>query len=1074
MKQTVLAIALLGMGTGVSCAAPADLAKGLAAYEAGRCDEAVRIFKPAAEAGNADAQIALGDLYQDNDHNCETERDMRAAETWYLKAARSGDVEAQHKLITIYDYSSNMKNQEQAVFWLAKAAALGDAGDLSSLARHYEQAEGVQRDRTLAHAFYLLANQRRKQDAQKDLPKTLEYSAQRMSPEQLAEAESIAAAWKEGTALPSVSTTGGRDPLDWYVAAAKAGDLDAAYKAGTMYLKGGEGLKVQPEQAAIWLNKAAQSGNADAQYELGQLYAMGYGVPKDLVLAFSLERLASKGGSKKAKGETDGWEDVLTAEQLSEGTALIANWKKGDAFPQASRYGMQRKINYVEDEQGKLAPTPTVLALFKAASEGEEAEFARQLAKVNNINDYLVDGNQLLHALLLPAASLRKEAAAWRAARNDPRDTEHWHAQQARHAALLPAKTRMLALALKRGASLNEGSKDDHAAPLHLAAMFGTPEMVELLLKHGADPRQYGGMFAGQTARLAPLEFSVEQEQHGRGLPELITPEQRTGNMLALLKAGAERPYIRFDINRKRQKSAGAKEERPFADHLFWPKVLGLTRGTAVLDALLKTGTSPADSEQGKSDFEYAAEVGNDKAIAWLKPRLQRYGDNKRDHWLDAAMLAMYSAAPARDKMLEQLLVKDMNWSQEGPNTEGTGRDYVPLAAGSERVESGTLLNHATRARRLEWLPRLAALSAPVKKGGSARDLQAAVRDHDIKAVKALLEQGADPLAGFETSALSVALAAPAGDDAMLDLLLDHVMTMPKNSMEKLSPTPLEDILTAKSGINMPRLRKLLDAGAPLRGLSANAVSIAFTSPDRELVPLLFKHGLLDDTASGDPAFAGLPRFLHAAIAEGRVDLLPAILAHGEDPNRRLTLGSRAQANPVENTIAIGNVDALKVLVAHGGVIDTTTVRDWGTALERAIVSLNPDMLRLVSKDFSLPLKPVCFPLNGQLAKVVLESPASYWDLLREHGLFTGSACLGIQQKFVRYLAETPDRSLAGWRGDNLVQRLPQLGPARENFDAGTWSAIAVSKNAPLAGLLAKAGWAAPASAKVTANAAPQ
>ena len=1053
------------MGIGLAGAAPTDVADGIADYQAGRCDEAVKTLTPVAEAGDASAQKALGDLYKDDEQHCSgRRRDTKAAESWYLLAARSGDVKATRELIHIYEYGYSPSNPVQATAWMAKLAVLGDASDLSQLGTRHERAEGVPHDRVLAHAFNLLASRRMTRDDGGELAKMLARDAAQMSPEQLAEADSIAASWKVGTALPESSKTGRRDPRDWYKAAAEAGDIEAAHKAGTLYWKFGYGLTAQPEQAAFWLRKAAQGGIADAQYQLSQLYSMGYGVPKDYVLASVMFRLAVKGGSKEALARKDGWDEALTEQQLSEGNTLVAKWKKGDAFPEASRYGMQRKVNYVEDAQGKLTPTAEVVALFKAASEGDEAEFTRLLASVRNINDYLVEREKLLHALLQPAASLRAEAAAWREARKNGRDTTHWQAQQARHAALLPAKTRMLALALQRGASFNEGTERHHAAPLHLAAMFGTPDMVRLLLKHGADPRQYGG----QNNLLAPLEFSLEQDEHGLGVPELITPEQRTGNILALLEAGALRPYIRYDIRSK--KDTEPRNKRPSADYRLWPAVLSLTRGTAVLDALLKTGTSPDPDGGGKSEFDYAAEAGNAEGIAWLKQRMPRYGKEKRDYWLDAAMLAMYSNAPGRDKVLQQLLVTDMNWSQTGPRSDSSARDYRSLYGGSERIAGGTLLNHATRARRMEWIPKLAALGAPVNTGGSAEDLASAVRENDIDSVKALLAQDADPLDSYQP-ALSVALKTPGSNDAILDLLLDRIVQVKKRSLAELDRSPLEDALAGPNEITLPRVRKLLDAGANSRGLSRNALDRAFSAPDRGVAALLVQRGSKGQDGAGTD---GKSHFVFFAIRAGREDLLPEILAH-EDPNRRDKLGEHnVQPSAVDFAISQGNMAALKVLLAHGGVIDTSSVQPWGTALDRAVASLDADMLRVVTRDFSVPLKQVCLKYPASLAKVVLEAPASYWALLRKHGFATGSACAGIQQRLALHLSATPGQLLEGWLGQQLADRLPQLGPRRESFDARTWAAIAASKNDALASLLAKAGWKAPARPIVPADADPQ
>lgn len=1061
MKQKILALALLGMGAGLAGAARADLASAQAAYETGLCDEAVKALTPIAKAGDVVAQKTLGDVYLDSERNCPAGqmRDLRAAEPWYLLAAGAGNVEAQRALIGIYKYSGKSDAPKQMTSWMSRLAEQGEANDLSSLATRHERAEGVPHDRVLAYAFRLLASRRAEKGAGKDLTRALQDSAAAMSPEQLAEAEKLAAGWKVGTPLPSVSLTGQRDPRDWYTAAAEAGDPEAAFRAGALYWKGGEGLKSDPEQAAFWLRKAAQGGIADAQYQLSELYEMGHGVPKDFVLGYVLHALAVRGGSEKASKYKDGWNDTLTEQQLGEGKALLAKWKKGDPLPLSTRYGMQRKVNFVEDASGKLAPTPEVLALFKAASEGDEANFGRLLAKIDRINDYMVEHQKLLHALLLPAESLRAEAEAWRKGQNDARETTHWQAQQAGHAALLPAKTRMLALALKHGASFNEGTQRYNAAPLHLAAMFGTPEMVRLLLKHGADPRQYGG----EKKALAPLEFALEQKDYALGLPELITPEQRTGNILALLQAGAQRPYSRYESTLK----------RPSSDYLLWPDLVALTRGTAVLDALLKTGTSPADDEEGRTTFDYAAEAGNADAIAWLKKRVPRYGKENRDRWLDAAMLAMYSSAPGREKVLQQLLVKGMNWNQLGPQEDSYSRNHRPLYGGMERIESGTLLNHITRARRLDWLPKLAALGAPVNTGGSTNDLVTAVRENDAGLVKVLLAQGADPLDGVEP-ALELALKRPEGKSAILEILLDHIVRLQKKSLAAMRHSLVEDVLKDATSIDKSRLRKLLDAGASVQGLSGRAIDAAFRAPDREVAHLLIKSGLLRKSeSSGAAVDAGPgPDFLSFAISADRVDLLPEMIAQGRDPNHREKMRKDfLQPNAVEYAISLGKMDALKVLLAHGGVIDTSTAQRWGTALDRAVASLNVDMLRMVSKDFSLPLNKVCLKASGQLARVVLESPASYWNLLREHGFAGDSSCAGAQERLALHLSETRDLLLDGWMGQQLVEHLPQLGPGRDTFSAETWKAIGASKNRALAPLLAEAGWKPPVPAR---NEAPQ
>lgn len=276
----------------------------------------------------------------------------------------------------------------------------------------------------------------------------------------------------------------------------------------------------------------------------------------------------------------------------------------------------------------------------------------------------------------------------------------------------------------------------------------------------------------------------------------------------------------------------------------------------------------------------------------------------------------------------------------------------------------------------------------------------------------------------------------------------------------------LEKVLRDPERIDIPLLCRLLANGASTEGLSGHAVDAAFRAPDRRVALILIENGLLrEPVPDGNELIKSFPRnFLRFAVSAGRTDLLPLMVAQGKDPNRREKMPNETvQPNAVELAIALGKMEAFKVLLAHGGVIDTTTDQSWGTALDMAVASLDADILRLVSKDFSLSLKPVCLKANGQLARVVLEAPADYWKLLREQGLASDRACSGLQERLVLHLAESRNVLLEGWMGQNLVERLPQLGIRREGFSSGTWKAVGASKNDALPGLLAKAGWKTPA-----------
>ena len=73
--------------------AQADYQAGMAAYTSGEFDTARKEFMAGAEAGNVDAQVALGILYVRGEG---VEKDITTAAEWFDKSAAQGHGQAQH------------------------------------------------------------------------------------------------------------------------------------------------------------------------------------------------------------------------------------------------------------------------------------------------------------------------------------------------------------------------------------------------------------------------------------------------------------------------------------------------------------------------------------------------------------------------------------------------------------------------------------------------------------------------------------------------------------------------------------------------------------------------------------------------------------------------------------------------------------------------------------------------------------------------------------------------------------------------------------------------------------------
>jgi len=130
------------------------------------------------------------------------------------------------------------KNEEEAVKWLAKAAAQGNARAQNNLGLCYERGVGVVKDE--------------------------------------------------------------EEAVKWYAKAAAQGNAVAQICLGVCY-QFGTGVVKDEQEAVKWYTKAAEQGYAQAQYELGVCYENGLGVPLNREEAFAWYTKAANQGYGKAK-----------------------------------------------------------------------------------------------------------------------------------------------------------------------------------------------------------------------------------------------------------------------------------------------------------------------------------------------------------------------------------------------------------------------------------------------------------------------------------------------------------------------------------------------------------------------------------------------------------------------------------------------------------------------------------------------------------------------------------------------------------------------------------------------------
>ncbi len=194
MKRQFFAVLVLVLGTTTQVDA-GDYDDGLAAYNAGDYATALRLWRPFAEQGYADAQFNLGYMHA---NGIGFPQDYAEALKWYRKAAEWGDTAAQFNLGLMYDKGRGVpQDYAEAVKWYRKAAEQGDGSAQINLGFMYSEGRGVPQDYVQAHMWYNLAASRLPPGVFRDMSVlSRDILAEKMTPAQIAEAQRLAREWR--------------------------------------------------------------------------------------------------------------------------------------------------------------------------------------------------------------------------------------------------------------------------------------------------------------------------------------------------------------------------------------------------------------------------------------------------------------------------------------------------------------------------------------------------------------------------------------------------------------------------------------------------------------------------------------------------------------------------------------------------------------------------------------------------------------------------------------------------------------------------------------------------------------
>lgn len=138
---------------------PEMFGTGLAAYNKGRYQQALSIWRPMAEAGHAMAEYNLGIAYA---RGLGVERNIFVASYWWKRSALQGNRDASYNLGLVYARGDGglTQNLTRAAHWWQQAAIHGDAVAQYNLGMMYARGEGVKQNiETAINWWQLSANQ---------------------------------------------------------------------------------------------------------------------------------------------------------------------------------------------------------------------------------------------------------------------------------------------------------------------------------------------------------------------------------------------------------------------------------------------------------------------------------------------------------------------------------------------------------------------------------------------------------------------------------------------------------------------------------------------------------------------------------------------------------------------------------------------------------------------------------------------------------------------------------------------------------------------------------------------------
>lgn len=271
----------------------ADLIYRQCAVSPQEMEDAVSFFTKAADEGDPNAQLRLGQMLLDGYDGVCSDPIVGAK---YIRMAAGQDIAlAQYIMGTLYLSGNGVdKNTEKSIHWLTKASAGGSVqamlllGDIyrgwyeyeydgDKAMEFYSQAAGLGSNEGLARMLMTRLNQENvKNDTieQRRIFDNLLVAAKNNNPEA---AVAIGDIYYDGR-------LGFRDvnlAKKYYLVAANNKNADGAFRLALMQQGAGQGMFSATKEGMHWLKCAANWGNKYAQFYLGEVYLNAWGTNRD-------------------------------------------------------------------------------------------------------------------------------------------------------------------------------------------------------------------------------------------------------------------------------------------------------------------------------------------------------------------------------------------------------------------------------------------------------------------------------------------------------------------------------------------------------------------------------------------------------------------------------------------------------------------------------------------------------------------------------------------------------------------------------------------------------------------------